>query len=319
MLKKAWFLLTLFVVLALSLSADAQIVKPTDYVFVFLDFPSEIEMTAGSSLIKDVYVKNIGDYSSLVELTLETTAPISASVVPGSMIIEKGDTGIFSLSLLPSESAAIGKHPSKLQLRGRGVNLEKGFTITITPSPEKKFEINNNYLVLLNRYESLKKRFEQIRDSGCVLVQAGDVTAVAPKQIVDSLQNLNDKVEKIMIAIKENDFVTANVEEEKGDQLANLVEADINSLKSAQDSCEEEKSRVSGYLVGGAVGTTLGIIIIVAVLGLGAYRYYMKMPRVRKLIPSTHPAHKGPSTNLASHPNVKRLDRNFRYEYRKKK
>ncbi len=289
--------------------------------FVFLDFPSQVQVVVGSSSIQSVSVKNIGDYVNVVDLSVETTAPISASVTPGSQQIDRGDTGTFSLSLLSSPSDVINRYPSKLHLRGNGVDVTKDFTLVVVPTPEKKFEINSNYLVLLNKYESLNKRFSEVKGSGCVLVRAGDVNAVAPKQIVDDLQTLNDKVEKSRIAIKEDDFVTADVETNKGKDLSNKIDSDINSLRAAQESCEADKARVSGYLTGGTLGTTLGIVVIVALLGLMAYNHYSKKPEIRKLIPSSSPMPKSGSTNLAQHPGVKRVGQGrpeFRYEFRKK-
>ncbi len=306
-------------VLLLPLYAAAQ---STDYAFVFLDFPAEVQMEAGSSKIMEVAVKNIGDYGNTVSLELETTAPISASVVPGSIRVERGLTGKFTLSLLSSPSDAINKYQSKLALKGIAVDLVKEFTITILPSQAKKSEINNNYLVLSNNYESLKKRFDQIRDSGCVVVQPGDAAAVTPAQVTDSLEKFHQSVEKTGAAIKADDFVAASLEIEKVGGLTGSIENKINALKSAQESCEDDKSRVSGYLAGGMVATGVSVVIIVVILGIFTYRYYTRrLPGVRRLIRSgaTPPSASRSVSQESQHKAVTHVEREFRYEFRKKK
>jgi len=314
MSPKAILLIPIFVALLLPAYVFAQ---SLDYGFVFLDFPAEIEIPAGSSAIAEVAVKNIGRLSNIVELEIETTAPISASIVPGSLAVAEGGTGVFSISFFRPPENVINKYPSKLRLKGKNVDVTKDFILLLTPSPEKKFEISNNYLVLLNRYESLSKKFGQVRDTGCVFVEAGDVTAVTPKQIVDSLQQLRGIVGDTKTAVDKGDFVTASIEEGKGAGLADRIDSEINSLKTSQESCENEKSRVSSYLTGGAIGTTLGIVVIVVILGLATWKHYKNAPRVRRLI-------RTPGYSISSKPQeqpsgVKRVERDFKYEFRKKK
>ncbi len=287
---------------------------------VFSDAPSQVEIISGSSSIVDIKVTNIGDSSKTFELDVETAAPVSASILPGTVTLDKGQSATFSLSFLSSSTNPINRYASKLKLKGDGVNVIKEFSIVVLPTPEKKFGINNEYIVLLNKYENSKKRFDQIKDIGCVLVEAGDINAVTPKGIVDSLQDLNDNLEKTRIAIKENDFLTASIEQEKGAQLTDKVEADINSLKSSQEACEEDKLRVSGYLTGGFIGTSIGVIIIVVIVGLVVYSHYTRLPRVRKLIRSeNHYMKPKTESNLGGRPGVTRVGRDFKYEFKKKK
>lgn len=320
MFKKSYSVFAVSLVLA-ALSLPGFVLGQQSDSFVFLEFPSQVEVVVGSSTIKDVSVKNIGDYVKVVELFVETTAPVSVGVIPGSQQVDRGATGTFTLSFLTSPTNLINRYPSKLRLKGGGVEAEKDFTLIILPTPEKKFEINGNYITLVNKYEALQKRFSEVKDSGCVMVQPGDINAIAPKHVVDGLQTLNDKVEKTRIAIKEDDFVTADVEASKGKELANRVEADINRLRSAQEDCEGEKSRISSYLTGGVATTSIGIIVIVALLGFMAYRHYSSQPKVRRLIPSSYPVQKpsNSSTNLTHHPGVKRVERGFKYEFKKRR
>ena len=315
----------LIVSVLVSLLAPAAVLSQ-DLSFVFTDSLSEVEVSVGSSAVKEVSVKNIGDFESIVELSVETTAPVSVGVVPGSLSISRSATGAFSLSFLSSPTNVVNRYPSKLRLRGNnGVDVSKDFSIVILPTADKKIEINANYLSTLNKFENLQKRFDQVKDSGCVLVSPGDVQAVTPKQIVSSLQDLKDVLEKTRIAIKESDFVTANVEVEKSGQLAAVVESEINSLRGLQESCEEDKARVSGYVAGGVLTTTVGIIVIVVIVGLLVYRHYTRLPKVRKLLPSgqvkihtpSEPAEKpaGPYHGLG------RIEKRkgFNYEFKKKK
>ncbi len=314
MSPKAILLVPIFVALLLPAYVFAQTL---DYGFVFLDFPAELEISAASSTMTHVPVKNIGRLSNIVELEIETAAPISASILPGSLAVAEGSIGVFTVSFLPSSGDVVNKYPSKLRIKGRGVDITKDFTLVLAPSPEKKFEISNNYLVLLNRYESLGKKFEQVKDTGCVLVEAGDVTAVTPKQIIGSLQELKGIVDKVKSAVDENDFVTASIEEEKGQELANRVEFEVNALKISQESCEQDKSRVSSYLTGGAIGTTVGIVIIAVVLGLVTYKHHTRLPKVRRLIRTPKYSISEQKQNQA--PGVNRVERDFKYEFRKKK
>lgn len=299
-----------------SILAPSALSQETNQL-VFIDMPSEVSVDVGSSSIIQVVVKNTAEYSKTAELGIETAAQVSVSIVPGTVVLGRGESATFTLSFLSSQSNQINRYPSKIKLSG---GVEKGFTILVLPTAGKKFEINNDYIVLLNKYENSKKRFEQVKDSGCVLVEAGDVNAVTPRQISDSLQNLNDNVEKTRIAIKENDFLTASIEQVKGSQLADKVESDINSLRGSQESCENEKLRVSGYLTGGAIGTAAGLIIIVVIIGAVVYNHYTRLPRVRKLIRSeSHYMKPKSESNMEGRPGVTRAERDFKYEFRKKK
>ncbi|HLD41993.1 MAG TPA: hypothetical protein VJB06_03075 [archaeon] len=313
--KTALFAATLIL---MSLLAPSSILAEESGV-VFSDAPSEVQITAGSSSIVDIKVANTGDSAKTFELDIETAVPVSASIIPGTVTLKKGESSAFKVSFLSSSTNTINRYPSKLKLRGEGVDVVKEFFIVILPTAEKKFEINNNYLVLLNRYENLKKRFEQVKGIGCVLVEAGDVNAVTPKAIVDSLGDLNDNLEKTRISIKENDFLTASIEEEKGRRMTDKVEADINSLKASQETCEDEKLRVSGYLTGGFIGTAIGVIVILVIIGLVVYNHYTRLPKVRKLIRAESHYLKPKTDSLPRNPNVTRVGRDFRYEFKKKR
>ena len=320
MFKKAYCLLTVFLVLSLSNLSLAQ----SDISFVFTDSPQKIEVIVGSSTQLDVKVKNIGDLDNFVELSVETTAPVSVSVVPGLQRVDRGATGIFSLSFLSSPTNVVNSYQSILRLKGNGVEVKREFTLVILPTPEKKFEINNDYLVSLNKFENFQKRFQEVKDSGCVLVAPGDVSSTTPKQIVASLQDAKDTLEKTRIAIKEDDFVTANVNGEKAKGLIEKVEGEINLLRSAQQECEDEKLRVSGYITGTAVSTTVGLVVIAVIVALLVYRHYSNLPKVRKLLPSSNVNIKAKSAEPPAKPDpyhgMGRVGnrRDFQYEFKKK-
>jgi len=319
-MKKTFSFLVASLILV-SLAVPTFVVGQSDLTFVFLDAPAQVEVVVGSSTTQEIRVKNIGDFDNVVQLDVETNGPLSVSVVPGSLQVARGSTGTLSLSFLSSPTNVVNRYPSKLKLKGNGVDLAHQFDIVILPTQEKKFDINNGYLSSLNKFENLEKRFEQVKEGGCLLVQSSDLSAATPRQISESLQNIGDTLEKTRIAIKEDDFVTANVEEEKSKYLVSKVEAEINSLRGAQEECEKEQSRLSSYVTGGVVATSIGIIVIVAIVAFVAYRHYTRLPKVRKLLPSGDVNVKVKNTEHKPelHPGIKRVGRDFKYEFKKKK
>ena len=321
MVKKAYCLFAAFLVLSLASLSLAQ----SDLSFVFTDSPQKIEVVVGSSTQLNVNVKNIGDLDNFVELSVETTAPVSVSVVPGLRSIEKGASGTFSLSFLSSPTNVVNSYQSFLRLKGdNGVDVKREFSLVILPTPEKKFEINNEYLASLNKFEGLSKRFDEVKNSGCVLVSPGDVSSITPKQIIASLQDAGDTLEKTRIAIKEDDFVIANVNGEKAKELISKVDSEINVLRASQKACEDEKARISGYVAGTAVSTTVALVVIAVVVALLVYRHYSNLPKVRKLLPSGDIKIKAKSEEAPARPDpyqgMNKLGnrKDFQYEFKKK-
>jgi hypothetical protein len=231
-----------------------------NYSTLITDYPSRFDVALGGSNSTNITVKNDGNMSTAIKVSVLINDGITASVTPDSYYIPHGKTRNFTITFNVSNSSTLGEHSGTLKAY---VSLDttkhdtRTFTFNVLSTTERETEIEDSYLDYSDVFDGLVDNFTAIRDSG--LIPATNLSAVEIL-INDTIQLFLD----IKSAIDDGDYATA-------ESLMADINSTINRVKSEIEELEADKETAAAVAAGGLWVWIVVGIIIAAVAGLFVY------------------------------------------------
>lgn len=226
-----------------------------------ISFDSSAEVVMGGSIELSVTVKNTGNYSGIVSVSVNIGSGIDYTVNPDGLDLGVGESTTFTVTLNMPGTISLGEHIGTFSIMVGGTEHDsKSFSITVLATEDKKAEIEARYENLETELEELHSRYERV-------VNAGLLNTTVFEDIGLLVESCDNTMEGARTALDSNDYVSA-------EYLLDNLESLIGQSNIRMDEIEAEQSAIlwaqSGFwfMVG-------GIVVMVFILGSISYYFYM--------------------------------------------
>jgi hypothetical protein len=240
--------------------ADDTSTNIYNYSVDITDFPDTFNVILGESNTTNITVKNNGNMSTEVKVSVSINGGITATVSPESWYIPWGGTREYTITFDVSDSATLGEHTGTFKamvtIKTDKYNTET-FKFNVLSTPERESELSSSYDNYSLEFDDVVANFTAIKNSGLLPVE--NLTSVEIL-INDTLNILRD----IKAALDRGDYATAET-------LLSEMKSNINRVKADIESLSTEKEKAAEAAMGGLWVWVVVGVIIAAVAGLFVY------------------------------------------------
>jgi len=276
-----------------------------NYSVLITNYPEVFNVVLGESNSSNITVKNTGNISTEVKVSVSINDGITATVSPDSYYIPSGKRRNFTVTFDVSDTSTLGEHSGSFKAYVT-LNTDKydteSFTFNVLSTATREQEINDSYTNYSLIFEDLLGNFTNIKLTG--LLSEDNLTAVGIL-INDTLQMLQD----IKDAIDSGDYATA-------ESLLAEMNSNINRVKAGLVNLDAEKQKAAVIATGGLWMWAVVGVVIAAVAGLFVY---MMLPVESRFKPKQPSISFGRKPWSKSKPLKDRIKDAFRRLFKRKK
>lgn len=231
-----------------------------NYSVDIISFPKTFNVVLGESNTTNITVKNNGNMSTEVKVSVSINDGITATVSPDYWYIPWGGTRQFRITFNVTDAATLGEHAGTFKafvsIKTDKYDTES-FKFNVLSTPEREQQLSSSYDNYTLEFDELFANFTSIKQSGLLPVE--NLTSV---EII--INDTLDTLRKIKAALDLGDYATA-------ESLLSEMRSNINRVKAGIDSLSAEKEKAAEVAMGGLWVWVVVGVIIAAVAGLFVY------------------------------------------------
>ncbi len=240
-------------------SASASTSTPS-YSLDITNYQSNFEAVRGETITTSVTVKNTGNSTMTVKLSVNQPSLESITVAPTENSISSGGSATFSVEMKLPSDIELGEYIGTFKAYksdDESVSKEKAFTISVVESIGNKSsatEKYNNYSALFNE---LKERLDAINNSGVF----NESNLTLANSILNEILTLLSQANSSMSS---GDYRTAET----------ILETVRQKLEQASEELERLENEQKLLMSANMSGVWLWAFIIIIVAALSGFLYY---------------------------------------------
>ncbi|MBI2545285.1 MAG: hypothetical protein HYW22_01640 [Candidatus Aenigmarchaeota archaeon] len=217
----------------------------------FVQSPSLMQVTQGSSDSTQIKVKNTGTASQDTVMTISGIDSSWYSIKNDTITILPGLTGLSTISLTIPSNAEIKDYNVVIQSKSSAVTITQNFTLRVLPSNDTKTQISNSFESVKSDIRDLENKINGLNSTG-----ANISSSVGP--VMNEIKGLVSQTQSYIAA---NDYFNAY-------QTIQKIKSDISNVQSQLSSQTQPFANIN---IPGNVWLIIGGVVVLIIVGVAAY------------------------------------------------